>query len=543
MEPLAGLAAPVEGRTVGFMDIGTNSVRLMVVRVQTNAAVTTLTQQKEVVRLGEGEFTDGLLQSDAIQRAVLVCRKLADLARTYGAREIQAIATAATREAKNQGELVSRLHREAGLDVRVISGLEEARLIFLGIASGLNLGNRRALFIDIGGGSTELIVGDQETHQALASVKVGAVRLTNLFFLPAEEQPVSPARYALVQRYVENAAVRAIQQMREQPFEMAFGSSGTVENLADIAALAVHNRRRQRDEPMTHEDLRRVVTLLSGLSLEERRRVPGINPGRADIIIAGAAILDYVMGALGVAEIQVSDRGLREGLLVDYLARSGHRHLVEDLTVRERSVLQLGRSCGFDEGHAHHVQRLALALFDSARELRLHRLGAAEREILAHAAMLHDIGGFLSYSNHHRHTYYLVRNAELLGFDQAEIAAIAAVARFHRKGYPTKRRVELAGLDRATRNAVPRLSVLLRLAEHLDRSHAGLVTSAAFRPAGDAEAHLVLTARSDCQLEQWGVQAQSGAFERAFGRRLVVSVEPGFQLALPEGSEHAQLQR
>lgn len=536
LEAPSSLTAPIEGRTIGFMDIGTNSVRLMVVRVQPNAAVTTLTQQKEVVRLGEGEFTDGLLQPDAIQRAVLVCRKLADLARTYGAEEIQAIATAATREAKNQGELVARLHREAGLDVRVISGLEEARLIFLGIASGLNLGSRRALFVDIGGGSTELIVGDQETHHTLASVKVGAVRLTNLFFLPGEEQPVSPARYALVQRFVENAAVRAIKQVREQPFELAVGSSGTVENLADIAALALHNRRRQRDEPLTYEDLRQVVTLLTGLTLEERRRVPGMNPGRADIIIAGAAILDFVMGALGVAEIQVSERGLREGLLVDYLARSGHRHLVEGLTVRERSVLQLGRTCGFDEDHAHHVQRLALDLFDSSRESRLHRLGPVEREILAHAAMLHDIGAFLSYSNHHRHTYYLVRNAELLGFDQAEIAAIAAVARFHRKRYPTKRQPELVGLDRPLRRAVPRLSVLLRLAEHLDRSHAGLVTSATFRPAGGAEAQLTLTARADCQLEQWGVQAQAAAFERAFGRRLVVSVEPGYQLALPAGT-------
>lgn len=526
---------PLDGRTVGFMDIGTNSVRLMVVRLQPNDAVTTLTQQKEVVRLGEGEFSDGLLQQDAIQRAVLVCRNLADLARTYGAEEILAIATAATREAKNQGELVSRLHREAGLAVRVISGLEEARLIFLGIASGLNLGLRRALFVDIGGGSTELIVGDQDGHQALASVKVGAVRLTNLFFLPGEEQPVSAARYALVQRYVENAAVRAVQQVREQPFELAFGSSGTIENLADIATLAIHNRRRQRDEPLTHADLRQVVTLLCGLSLDERRRVPGINPGRADIIIAGAAILDYFMGALGVAEIQVSERGLREGLLVDYLARSGHHHLLAGLTVRERSVRQLGRACSFDEGHAHHVQALALALFDSGREIGLHGLGAAEREILEHAAMLHDIGTFLSYSNHHRHTYYLVRNADLLGFDQAEIAAIAAVARFHRKGYPTRRRAELAELDRPIRRAVPRLSMLLRLAENLDRSHAALVTAAVFRPAGKGEAQLSIAARADCQLELWGVHGQAAAFERAFRRRLLVALEPGYQLALPAG--------
>jgi exopolyphosphatase/guanosine-5'-triphosphate,3'-diphosphate pyrophosphatase len=530
-EPAVERSPPADGRTAAFMDIGTNSVRLMVVRLHPNQAVTTLTQQKEVVRLGEGEFADGHLQPEAIQRAVLVCRKLADLARRYGAEEIVAIATAATREAKNQAELVGRLHREAGLDVRVISGLEEARLIFLGIASGQHLGDRRALFIDIGGGSTELIVGDHASHQALASVKVGAVRLTNLFFLPGEDQPVSAARYALVQRYVANAAVRAVQQVREQPFELAIGSSGTIENLADIAAATLQGRRRARDEPLTQAALREVVGQLCALSLEERRRVPGMSPGRADIIIAGAAILDYFMDVLAVPEIQVSERGLREGLLVDYLARSGHRHLVEDLSVRDRSVLQLGRACGFDEPHARQVARLAVALFDGTRELGLHRLGPAERELLGHAALLHDIGVFLSYGNHHRHTYYLVRNAELLGFDQTEIALMAAVARFHRKGYPGRRRPELADLDKRARRSVAPLSTLLRLAENLDRSHAGLVSDLAFLPAGDGEAHLQIRARGDCQLELWGVLGQAGPFERAFRRRLVVTAEPNFQLA------------
>jgi exopolyphosphatase/guanosine-5'-triphosphate,3'-diphosphate pyrophosphatase len=362
---------------------------------------------------------------------------------------------------------------------------------------------------------------------------VGAVRLSNLFFLPGEEDPVSPARYALVRRYVENAAVRALQTVREVPFELAYGSSGTVENLADIAALALHGRRRAREEPLTRADLTAVVSLLSGLTLEERRRVPGMNPGRADIIIAGAAILETMMDALAVPEIHVSDRGLREGLVVDYLARTGHRHLVEGQGVRERSVLQLGRACGFDEKHARQVRRLALELFDGAQAVGLHKLDPAAREILGHAALLHDIGTFLSYNNHHLHTYYLVRNAELLGFDQTEIAAIAAVARFHRKAWPNRRRAELKGLDKPTRRAVPPLSVLLRLAENLDRSHAGLVSSAVFHAPDRHEAHLALTGRGDCQLELWGVQAQAAAFERAFHRRLTVSVEPTYQLTLP----------
>jgi exopolyphosphatase / guanosine-5'-triphosphate,3'-diphosphate pyrophosphatase len=524
-------AAP--GRTVAFMDIGTNSARLVVVRIQANHAVTTLTQQKEVVRLGEGEYADGQLQPEAIQRAVVVCGKLADLARTYGAEEIVAVATSATREAQNQAELVGRLHREAGLDVRVISGLEEARLIYLGIVSGLHLGERRVLIIDIGGGSTELIVGDAREHHALTSVKVGAVRLTSLFFLPGEEEPVSPARYALIQGHVRNAAVRAVQQIREQPFEVAFGSSGTIENLADIAAAALHGRRRARDEALTRADLRRVVAQLCALPLDERRRVPGINPGRADIVIAGAAILDTLMDALGLPEIRVSDRGLREGLIVDYLTRAEHRDLVEGVTVRERSVLQLARACGFDEAHARHLAHLALDLFDSGRAMGLHRLGEAERELLHHAALLHGVGDFLSFSNHHQHTYYIIRHADLLGFDQTEIAVMAAIARFHRKGFPSKQQPELAELGRRERRTVRVLSLFLRLAENLERSHAGLVTRAVLLPGANGEVRLQLTARGDPQLEMWGVQAQTPHFQRTFHRPLTVALEPGYQLALP----------
>lgn len=532
--PRGHVAAP-DGRTVAFLDLGTNSVRLVVVRLHANQAVTTLTQQKEMVRLGDGEFADGYLQPEAVQRAVLVCGKLADMARAYGAEEIVAVATSATREARNQAELVTRLQREADLDLRVISGLEEARLIFLGITSGLHLEGRRILCMDIGGGSTELIVGDATDYGALASVKVGAVRLTNLFFLPDEEEPVSATRYALIRRYVQNAGVRAVQQVREEPFELAFGSSGTIENLADIACQALHGRRRERDEPLTREDLTGVIELLCGLPQSERRQVPGINPARADIIIGGAAILDSFMSALGLPEIRISDRGLREGLIVDYLDRSGHGDLLHGMSVRERSVLQLGRACGFDETHARSVARLATQLFDAAQAAGLHRYDQAERELLEHAAMLHDIGGFLSYTDHHRHTYYLVRNAELLGFNQTEIALIAAVARFHRKGYPRKRRPELDGFGKRQRRTVQRLATLLRLAENLDRSHAGLVTEAAFLPAkSGGEVLLQLTTRGDAELELWGVQGQAAAFTRAFRRKLKVTATPDYQLTLPE---------
>ncbi len=514
-----------EGRVVAFMDIGTNSVRLLLVRINPNHSYVTLTQQKEVVRLGENEFIEQRIQPQAMDRAVLVCSKFADLARSYGAEETIAIATSATRDAKNQNEFVRRLRREAQIDVRPVSGKEEARLIYLGVSSGVHLGEQQAAFIDIGGGSTEVSVGDQHAYQMLSSLNLGAVRLTSLFFLPEESGPVEPARYALIQRYVRNAAVRTVQQVRKQKVDLALGSSGTIENLMDIAAREFHNRSRQREDVLSYADLKKAVELLCSLPLQERRKVNGINPERADIIIAGAAILDTVMEECKLDEIRVvGDRGLREGLLVDYLSRGEHADLFESMSVRERSVIQLARACGFDEPHARNVSRLALELFDSAREAGLHKLGEAERELLGYTALLHDIGAFVSYGNHHEHTYYLIRNAELLGFDQTEIGVMAASALFHRKALPRKKRPEFAERDKRSRRAVRVLSMMIRLAEALDRSHAGVVSHARLR--ADDKKHLVLEieANQDCQLELWGVQTRLNVFEKMWRRKLEVEV-------------------
>ena len=228
-----------------------------------------------------------------------------------------------------------------------------------------------------------------------------------------------------------------------------------------------------RDEPLTRKDLRAVAKRLRATTADERRSVPGLAPARVDIIVAGAAILDTLMEDLGIETIVALDEcGLREGLLLDDLARAGQHELKHGAGVRERSVLQLARSTSFDETHARQVARLALELFDSARATGLHRLGPEERELLDYAALLHDIGTFLSYTRHHQHTYYLIRHADLVGFDQGEIAIMAATAYFHRKALPAPRFEAFSGLDRRSRKVVRRLGAFLRLAEYLDRGHA-----------------------------------------------------------------------
>lgn len=507
-------------RIVAFLDLGTNSVRISVVRINANGSFTVLSQQKEVVRLGDGEFLDQHLAPEAMERAILVCGKFAELARSFQADEILAVATSATREAENRSDFLQRLQAEAGVDMRVISGNEEARLIYLGVSSGINLQENNALFIDIGGGSTEIIVGNQQEYTFLDSLKLGAIRLANIY-LPDKEIAVTPERYRLIQTFVGNSAVRAVQQILKLKPAFIIGSSGTAENLASVAAQYFHKRPWQIEDTFTHGQIKEVIALLCSLPLEERKNVAGLNPDRADIIIAGAAVLDTLMEQLAINELRVSARGLRDGMLVDYLTRSGDA-AHHELTVRERSVLNLGRIFSFDEKHARLTAQLASELFDSAKAIELHDCGDWEKELLTYAALLHDMGTFLGYHNHQAHSYYFIQNADLLGFDQTEIAIIAATAYFHRKPYPRKRNLEFSRLDSRAQEVVKVLCVLLRIAESLDRSHTGAVQHAAFAQSSANEITLQLESSADCQLEIWGIENHRDAFKKSFGKTLLI---------------------
>jgi exopolyphosphatase/guanosine-5'-triphosphate,3'-diphosphate pyrophosphatase len=507
------------------MDIGTNSIRLLLVRLHPNHSYTILTELRQIVRLGDGEFASQHLQPAAMERTVRVAREFAELARANGADDIVAVATAATRGAENQDDFVKRLQAEAQFEVRVIAGLEEARLIYLGVSHGIHLGDKQAFFIDIGGGSTEVIIGNQYQHAYVGSLKLGAIRLTSQF-LPEAGNPVPLQMYNTIQRHIRHHAVRTLREMQGYHLDLAIGSSGTIRNIADVAARRFHKRPLQQDDVLTYTHLRQVVALLAALPLEERRKVPGLQPERADIILAGAAILDAFMQELGVLEIHVSERGLREGLLVGYLLKHQDASLLAGLSVRARSVLQLGRACHFDEVHAQTTARLALGLFDSARDMGLHRLGAWERELLEYTALLHHIGAFLTYTDYQAHAYYLIRHANLLGFDQKEIALMATTALYQRKALPRKRDAAFAALDAHAQEIVRILSVFLRLAKHLDRGHAGLVQQAWFRPLDAGHVALHIDAAHDCQVEVWDLNKRTEAFKKVFGRALVVSVLP-----------------
>ncbi len=520
---MSQMPAATSPSTIGLMDIGTNCMRLAVVRIEADGSYGVLTQQKELIRLGEGEFKSQWIQPEAMERTALVLAQFADMARSFGAGQLIAVATSAAREARNRRGLLAKLREASEVEVHVISGREEARLIYLGVASDVRLDDeQRALFIDIGGGSTEVIVGDQRRHFYLDTIRLGAIRVTNQFFEPEDTGPVSKGQYRRLQKHVAAAAVRTVQRLNNQQFDRIIGSSGTITTLCDLAARMHLGRPVEKNDAIDRKQVREVIARLLAMPLEERAAMPGMSARRADIIVAGAAILDTLYENWPDLPLFASDRTLRDGLLIDHLKRTAEQADLHHLSHRMQSVLRLGRQCRFDEDHAHHVSRLAVQLFDAARQAGLHDLGDSPRELLHYAAMLHDIGTFVSYSLHRQHSYYVIRHADLLGFDDVEIQIIATTALYHKKTYPRKDDEAFAALDRDSRATVKVLCTLLRLAESLDRSHQRVVQEVSLNCQKEGDVVLELFASGDCHLELWAAAVHAKAFARTFGRRLEI---------------------
>ena len=509
-------------KVVAFVDIGTNAIRLLVVRINPNLSYLVVSKEKEVVRLGENEFKDNVLKPNAMDRAVLVCKKFVELARAYNASEIIAVGTSAIREAHNKEAFLKRILSETGLNVHIISGMEEARLVYCGISSGVDLGEENAVFIDLGGGSTEIAIGNQNDILYLESLKLGAIRLTSQF---VSENWTGRIRYKLYKQMRDEAnssIIRVSSQVKAFGVKRAFGCSGTIINLAEVGNKLFKKTDNKPGSVLTRKTLKKTAQILCALTLEERKKIPGINPERADILVAGAAIMEAVMEECGLEEIQVSHMELRDGLLVDYLSTFESFREFQKTPIRARSVLGLSRSCNYDEKHSETVALLATQLFDSAKAVGLHNLGEEERELLRYAAIMHDIGDFLSFNDHHLHAHYVISNAGLLGFDQKEITIMANVAKYHRKKYPTKKSLKSTHLDENSKDVVVILAVFVRLAEKLDRSHCAIVKKAEFLSVEKDHALLSLLSDSDCTMEAWSVEKNEAAFYSAFGKKLDV---------------------
>jgi exopolyphosphatase / guanosine-5'-triphosphate,3'-diphosphate pyrophosphatase len=491
-----------QNRILAAIDVGTNAVRLEIARPLPDGTLETLHQERDPVRPGEGVFSGGTIAKPVANRLISTLRRYAARCRRHRAK-VRAVATSAVREARNREEIVRRARDEAGLNLEVVSGREEARLICLGVLEG-RPPSARSLLIDIGGGSTEIATGQGDKPTSLYSVALGAVRLTEIF---GSSGRVSEERLEVMRSYVAEALREALPRRLPGP-RVALGSSGTINA---IVAAGTESKR------LTRRRLARMVGELAGLSLAERRK--RFEPKRAEIIVAGAVILEGCMRHLGLEGIGAVATGLRNGVLRD-LARRSPAAAAEAAEGRTEAVLALGRRFGFDERHAVQVARLALALFDQLASL--HGLPASARGLLEAAALLHDVGHAVSPQRHHKHTFYLVQNADIAGFSDQERNLVALVARYHRRTPPERDRPDLKDLTATELRLVRKLVALLRVADAFDRSHhqpiIGLRTS-----LGRGVVKVKVRYRGAIDLELWDVARESAFFRQALGRRLEIA--------------------
>ena len=483
------------------IDIGTNSIHMIVVRVRTDLSFEIIDREKVMVRLGAGGLDGRALTAEAMAAALQTLGTFKRLAESRGVDTILAAATSATREAENGGEFLARIERETGIRPLVITGAEEARLIHQAAVYGVDVGSGRAVVIDVGGGSVEITLGTGSSIQLARSFKLGVIRLTERF---VRGDPPSERDERRMVKHIESEIERHCDQIAAIGFDRVIGTSGTILSLGIVAATAARGAppRELRNLRVSAKQVRRLRRQVVDTDLAGRLSIPGMDPRRADLVVAGAVLLDTVLRRLGAEELTLCDLALREGLVLDYIHSNKRRIARVDLIpdVRRRSTIELAERCNYAGAHAQQVARLALAIFDQTRPL--HRLTDREREWLEYAALMHDLGIHISYPRHHRHSYYLIKNGDLRGFEPDEIEVIALVARYHRRGTPKRSHAEYAELPGPLRRAVRILASMLRVAEGLDRSHAQVISALEIRDEGE---HLVLLLRSsgDAELEMW----------------------------------------
>lgn len=474
-EQLASAEAPTGAAvtTLAALDLGTNSFHLVVARVRGNG-FDVITREKQIIRLGRGGGDMKELASDSIDRGLAAIRRMKRIAEAHHA-PLRAVATSAVREAQNADEFIARALNEAGVEVEVISGIEEARLIHLGVLQSVPAFDRRLILVDVGGGSTEVLVGERGATLTARSFKLGAVRLTDRFFPGGV---CDDASVADCRSYVRSILVGYERDVASFGFEFAVASSGTAETVAHL----VHARR-GGSEPHTFNlfrfsraELDAVVqALVAETTPSARQSIRGLEAPRAEIIVAGAIVLQGVAETFSIDEFTFSEGALREGVLIDTMARRQGRGLHHLRDVSRESVQALAQRCDSDVNHSRHVAVLALQLYDATQNV--HQLPPDCRDYLEAAALLANVGLVISHSKHHLHSYYVIRNNELAGLTDNEIEIIALVARYHRKSVPKPSHADFERLDDTGKKVVRTLAALLRVAISLDRSHDGRVTA------------------------------------------------------------------
>ncbi len=503
-----------ESLRIAAIDVGSNSVHMIVAQIDADGGITTLWRMKEMVGLGRISFPSRRLSAEAMDRAVDTLSRFNQAALQRGAERIVIVATSAVREAINGGDLIQRIRRELKLYVKVVTAKDEAKLIYLGVRHAIDLGKTPKLLIDIGGGSVEFVVGNAAEASILESRKLGAARLTAGF---VKSDPISKADRKALKAHFHSELDPLLKQIRSLKPTQVIGTSGTMENLAQLCGDTDENGK----PIITRKSFDRVLKQLIVSDAGKREKMSGLDSHRKEQIVAAALLVDFVMEELSVREIGLCNSALREGILLDHLSRHMPdvqiRNEVPD--PRRRSVIDLARRCHWHEKHSLQVAYLTLRLFDQLHDL--HALGKSERELIEYAALLHDIGWHIAPEGHHKHSMYLILNSDLRKyFDAQEVGVIANIARYHRKRPPTVEHASYAALSKQNRRAVDVGAALLRVADGMDRSHTGVVLDLKTRIDDDGGVICKMDVRADAELEMWGAKRKSGYFEELFKRAI-----------------------
>jgi exopolyphosphatase/guanosine-5'-triphosphate,3'-diphosphate pyrophosphatase len=515
---------------IAAIDLGTNSFHLLVVDAGPDGSFVPLVREKEMLRLGDDVAREGRISRDGTRRALATLRRFRALAEGAGATRVVACATSAFREASNGRRLAAMLAEETGIQARIIDGETEAGLIYSAVQASVLMEKGPVLAFDLGGGSLEVMVGDSETLWWASSLPLGVARLSAE--LVRNDPPSRGDQRRLRKRIIDQLEPVAGQIVdlfdvgAPSGPALAVGSGGT---FCDLARMVAYRRSGGIPVSVNQSAFSRLEFLdlheeLMAATAAERRRMPGLELRRADLVPAGAMLLATAMELFGFDELTVSEWALREGMVLDSLRSL---HPVEAAPpgaadIRRASVEALGRRCNWDEAHARHVARLSLQIFDCSH--RLHRLGDNDRELLEYAALLHDIGEHVSVLAQHKHTSYLIQHGRLRGFAPEEVLALAAVARYGGRGYPKSEHVPFGSLSPKRRDRVVKLAAILRLAAALDRGRTQVVDSVGVELSG-GRLRLQLRSERNCELELWATSRQAPLLERVFGRRLDLAAE------------------
>jgi exopolyphosphatase/guanosine-5'-triphosphate,3'-diphosphate pyrophosphatase len=510
---------------IAAIDIGTNSVH-MIIANGVGSGLEIVDREKDLVLLGQGVFETGAILQQNLDEAVEALRKNLKLAYRHGVHEILCTATSAVRESSNGGEFLARLREELDLSVRIISGEEEARLIFLAVREALDLAGRRTLVVDLGGGSVEFVLSDSaQKLVTLQSLKLGSLRLGEHF---VRTDPLSKKDRRALLDHIAETADPLLHRLHGMGVDQVVGTSGTILTLGGLVNA------RGGGAPWTNpngqtvpaSELAATVEALADATIRERVRLPGLDQKRAKSIVAGGFLIQHVLEVLGQKELVLCDWALREGLVLDFLET--HPDTLEARErfpeLRQRSVRELAARVGCADRHAEQVTRLALSIFDQIGGLA--GLGPAEREILEYAAMLHDAGQHIGYALHDRHSAYIIKHSQLRGFSRDEMLMLATVARYHRGKRPKKRHPEYGALSKRDRRVARVLAAMLGVADGLDRSH--------YQAVSRVECHISrelifieVHPRLDAELELWAARRKSGFLAKVLDKQVQIELTEG----------------